>query len=461
MYRIRRESGEEVTLGSIDEFGAAVAAGIVTAKAEIFHARAEKWLPIASHPHFKMAHDRVTASAAPKHRREDPRHVIRAADQRAAVTASGQRPVAPQLRVMRPDAAAPVAPVDSAVSQKPAPRWNSAQRQAVRAVAPKPSAPPAPATDLRLVLADTLLSAAATAPALPESSSSCCPRSRHRRSLNPSLPHPWPSRSPDRRPSEPARTRWWRPPSSALPPTLNWYRTKRSPRRPAMMSRSSIPTAPCRSWLIASCRALDIPAPIRDFGPTDVAPEPVIRSASKTPLFIGVGLVAAAAAVIGFFALKLSSAPSGPTSPRNRPPVQSSPDRSGTASTDNHHTGGRDGPADRRLDRPRWRCAGQEAKKPGDNASAGTSDGLEPPPEMIPAAPTLGKIGDAATLPTVDAGVARNDAMARAQALEKARRAIDSSMRSQVGLAVGRARPPGPTARRRWLPVSRRGAPSH
>jgi hypothetical protein len=71
----------------------------------------------------------------------------------------------------------------------------------------------------------------------------------------------------------------------------------------------------------------------------------------------------------------------------------------------------------------------KKPRKPGDNASAGTSDGLEPPPVMIPAAPKLGKIGDAATLPTVDAGVARNDAMARAQALEKARRAIDSSMR--------------------------------
>ena len=66
MYRIRRESGEEVNFGSIDELGAAVASGVVTAKAEIFHARAEKWLPIASHPHFKMAHDRINSATAPK-----------------------------------------------------------------------------------------------------------------------------------------------------------------------------------------------------------------------------------------------------------------------------------------------------------------------------------------------------------------------------------------------------------
>ena len=72
MYRIRRESGEEVSLGSIDEFGAAVAAGIVTAKAEIFHARAEKWLPIASHPHFKMASDRVNAAVRDREPPFDP-----------------------------------------------------------------------------------------------------------------------------------------------------------------------------------------------------------------------------------------------------------------------------------------------------------------------------------------------------------------------------------------------------
>ena len=63
MYRIRLVSGDEAQYGSIDELGAAVAAGIVTDKAEIYHARAEKWLPIASHPHFKLAKDKVTGAA--------------------------------------------------------------------------------------------------------------------------------------------------------------------------------------------------------------------------------------------------------------------------------------------------------------------------------------------------------------------------------------------------------------
>ena len=201
MYRIRRESGEEVTFGSVDEFGAAVAAGVVTAKAEIFHARAEKWLPIASHPHFKMAQDRINGAAAPKPPVRTPgltasgqRPAVGASGQRPAIGASGQRPAVtapqqgvpptaasptssaprapvPQLRVVRQDAAAAAAPAapDSAVTQKPAPRWNSAQRPAARAVAPKPSAPTAPATgDLRLMRADPPLSSAATAPELPE-----------------------------------------------------------------------------------------------------------------------------------------------------------------------------------------------------------------------------------------------------------------------------------------------------
>ena len=59
MYRIRRLTGGEVTLASLDELAAAIAAGTVTADAEIFHQRAERWLPIANHPHFRIAKDRA------------------------------------------------------------------------------------------------------------------------------------------------------------------------------------------------------------------------------------------------------------------------------------------------------------------------------------------------------------------------------------------------------------------
>ena len=117
MYRIRRETGEEVNFGSIDELGAAVASGVVTAKAEIFHARAEKWLPIASHPHFKMAHDRINSATAPK----------ATSSQRPALSASGQRPA---ITVPQANAPAP-APSASAPRDTSTPTARDATRRTV------------------------------------------------------------------------------------------------------------------------------------------------------------------------------------------------------------------------------------------------------------------------------------------------------------------------------------------
>jgi hypothetical protein len=446
MYRIRRESGEEVTLGSIDEFGAAVAAGVVTAKAEIFHARAEKWLPIASHPHFKMAHDRVTASASPKSPPKAP--AVTASAPRPALGASGQRPVAPQLKVMRPDAAVPAAPVDAAVAQKPAPRWNSAQRPAARAVAPKPSAPAAaPVSDLRLVRADTLLSAAATAPALPEIEFELLPEIEAPQVAEAVAAAPAPVVEPVvvapvsvAPAAEPAHVT-----EAVAPEPVVETVVERTPANVELVSHEEQPAAvrgdveiinPDRSMPVVPDRevsSLDIPAPIRDFSPVDAAPEQqVAKPASKTPLFVGLGLVAAAAAVIGFFVLKPSgAAPVAATqtvSTRSAPaPVASQPEPvpapSAPVVTTTMPTGASTGlGGDVQVKKPKKQDAG----------ASQASDGLEPPPEVIPAAPTLGKIGDAAALPTVDVGVARNDAMARAQALEKARRAIDSSMRTKA-----------------------------
>jgi hypothetical protein len=415
MYRIRRESGEEVNFGSIDELGAAVASGVVTAKAEIFHARAEKWLPIASHPHFKMAHDRINSASAPKAPARAPG--LGASGQRPAITApqasvTAPRPQVPQLRVMRPEAstAAPItaAPTDAA---KAAPRWNSAQRPAARAVAPKPSTPSAPpASDLRLVRADNLLSGAATAPALPEVEFELLPVIEE--------------------------------PALVEPVAVEAPAVERSPASVELVSHEEQPAVargeveiinPDRTMPVLSNRevpSLEIPEPIRDFAPADVGEAPAVPAKSKAPLFVGIGLVAAAAAVIGFFVMKPSSS-AEPTPARTAAapapaqqvaePIAADPAPVSPAVTS----------------MPKGASSGLggdvQAKKPKKDdtqtASAGSiGDGLEPPPEVLPAAPTLG-IGDAAALPTVDAGTIRNDAMARASALEKTRREIDSSMR--------------------------------
>ena len=57
MYRIRTASGQEQLYRSIQELTAGVQRGEVTAEAEIYHQRSERWLSIQTHPHYKMAAD--------------------------------------------------------------------------------------------------------------------------------------------------------------------------------------------------------------------------------------------------------------------------------------------------------------------------------------------------------------------------------------------------------------------
>lgn len=449
MYRIRRETGEEVHFGSIDELGAAVASGVVTAKAEIFHARAEKWLPIASHPHFKMAHDRINSATAPK-----------ASGQRPAVNASGQRPAitgpqAPQLRVMRPDAPSTKLPAaaEPSTAQKPAPRWNSAPRPAARAVAPKPSAPSAPpVSDLRLVRADIGLSGAATAPALPEVEFELLPELEKPAAIQPAatpaviveqtLAEP-PVAEPAAIQAVPVEPVAYEPAvvEAAAAPAMEATVVERSPASVELVSHEQQPSArrgeveiinPDRSMPVVNDRevpALEIPAPIRDFTPTDLPAEPVAR-ASKAPLFIGLGLVAAVAAGIGFLVFKPSgAAPPAPSvvssakpAPVSVAPVTSQPAPS-PAVTPAPPSGSSTGlGGDVQPRKPKQRSS--------DDAKATVGDGLEPPPEeMMPAAPTIGTLGDGAALPTVDAGGASLKMVDRANALERQRRLIDSSMK--------------------------------
>jgi hypothetical protein len=99
MYRIRRLTGGEVNLASMDELAAAIAAGTVTADAEIHHQRADRWLPIANHPHFRIAKDRAQSAARPTPK----------ATPTPAPTAA-----APTLRLVRTDRVEPAASDSSA-----------------------------------------------------------------------------------------------------------------------------------------------------------------------------------------------------------------------------------------------------------------------------------------------------------------------------------------------------------
>ena len=55
MYRIRSASGTEAVFKSLEEFTAAVRRGEVAPEDEIFHSRANRWLDVKSHPHYRSA----------------------------------------------------------------------------------------------------------------------------------------------------------------------------------------------------------------------------------------------------------------------------------------------------------------------------------------------------------------------------------------------------------------------
>jgi hypothetical protein len=126
MFRIRLPNGEESEYESADDFTLAVQRGAVTPDAAIFHAKAERWVPVSSHPTYHRAVSATRPSVRPIHA-SAPRAAVQVAPVAPAITAPS-----PALNVDRP---------------KPP--------------ALKPSAPPA--GDLELLLPDPMLAAASTA----------------------------------------------------------------------------------------------------------------------------------------------------------------------------------------------------------------------------------------------------------------------------------------------------------
>ena len=62
MYRIRLATGREQVYPSIQELTAGVQRGEVTAEAEIYHQRTERWLSIERHPPFRQPLEGGTAT---------------------------------------------------------------------------------------------------------------------------------------------------------------------------------------------------------------------------------------------------------------------------------------------------------------------------------------------------------------------------------------------------------------
>jgi hypothetical protein len=55
MYRIRLASGEEAVYRTVQELAQAVASGMVSPDAEVYHKGANRWLPINTHPDYRAA----------------------------------------------------------------------------------------------------------------------------------------------------------------------------------------------------------------------------------------------------------------------------------------------------------------------------------------------------------------------------------------------------------------------
>jgi hypothetical protein len=98
MFRIKLPSGEESLYNSADDFTLAVQRGAVTPDAAIFHAKAERWVPVSSHPTYH----RAVSATRPAVRPIQVPPARPAAPAAPAVAAS-----APPLNVNRPRAATP------------------------------------------------------------------------------------------------------------------------------------------------------------------------------------------------------------------------------------------------------------------------------------------------------------------------------------------------------------------
>lgn len=110
MYRIRTAAGAESNYASLEEFTVAVRRGAVHPEDEIFHTRANRWLDVKSHPHYRSALDGHVPAPAP-----------------AAAPSPSSAPTAPHTQYRPALSATPPAP------QAPAPR-------AVQAPSPAPAA---------------------------------------------------------------------------------------------------------------------------------------------------------------------------------------------------------------------------------------------------------------------------------------------------------------------------------
>lgn len=443
MYRIRRSNGSEVTLASLDELAAAIAANTVTPDAEIHHQRADRWLPIASHPHFRLASDRARTMERPA-----PRTVPAP----PAPSADAPRPAPPPLRLVRPEApsgdGAPAAP-------RPAPRWTPPARTVAKPApkpTPRPGSPsgslaaaalqavdPSPEPSIEFVVDAAEPSPEATVEPSPATTAEQPVRPRRVEQATAGLPLldvdepalPAPVRQPvEERPAVRPAPRAQVPTPVAVP----------QPERPAPPTRAEAPSfaalataaaspAPVTTVaVVADAPALvdsplDLPPAVTDFAPADTAaPAP---AQPRSSWLLGAVAAVTVLAAIAFLALRPRST-TEPLDPARTPVTTATSTPTAPAAAPNATA---EAAPIAKAEPPRTRPAITPDVPDAPSASA-SSTGNDTGDGVVPAAPVVPGFVPDANLAKMAPAIDIDPLAARKQqSLEATRQKIDSQMR--------------------------------
>lgn len=429
MYRIRRLTGGEITLASLDELAAAIVAGTVTADAEIHHQRADRWLPIANHPHFKIASDRAGSAARPAPK---------------SAPTPAPTPAQPALRLVRSDMGAPVA---AAPESRPPSRWTP-PRPSVATPRSTGSAAPAmePSSQLVEFVAEApAVEAPAAEPVRPKRIE---PATAGLPMLDIEMPQPpRPMRAPTPMPApiswptmhakprvEPVAPKAPEPvaavppaPVAVVPPEPVMEVIAAAAPAPEPVAPVAVAVAPepasSMPWQVAE-NSLDVPPPVRDFDAASAPIEPVMEmepamataepsapsTKSRWPMYVG------AAAVLGamaFFALRPRSDVES-LAPKPNAPVASktAPSPSGIS-------------VDEQAASMRPQITPIVPSGPSDELTAPTPEPAAAP--VVPAAPRIKDMVPSSAVGNLDLQLDPTAAQ-RHKALEETRRQIETQM---------------------------------
>jgi len=146
MYRIRSAFGVETTYASLEEFTSAVQRGGIAPEDQIYHSRADRWLDVKSHPHYRLAIENGQPNGRPAASQPVPSGGQTQVMAKPMLRSEGpSRPVGDGFLVMSSGLDSPLrtAGGSRATTRTPEPRAEVNTHDVVR-VMPRVAVPPAP-----------------------------------------------------------------------------------------------------------------------------------------------------------------------------------------------------------------------------------------------------------------------------------------------------------------------------